>query len=470
MIVAFLSCCTFVGVGIQGRIADRTSDALSAKATLQRLQVDLFSKLKRRIEREVMSAVTEQVAAQNATFAKTVTAYDIARTYLSGAPIYSSKFHDTEKDAGGHPVPDISLSQADAVAASLATNSSVAPVTSLAIPAEGPLQSRTREKVGVPEARGGRFADHGSGTPSEGDLADDAYHLAFDNLIADPVKQFLFHLGNPVLKEFASAILDPVLIEPVERFASEEAARAMRDGFDSATIRAHAVEAVFSLTGRLSSRIITRSTSPIGDEAPLGDPRWDAVRAKLRIAVGNGLHDKGPQVQNEARDAVAHFDQVRQALNTILVDDEERASLGEAAFSTYLDRNPDYAALWGYAVIAFTPEAYKPDLETMATQIGPPNDVLTSLGTLVGARALGLINVGDKAAELLQQIDPDHNLTPFSTSTDYRRAWYQHHGPYPEDGYALYKRESGGVSVDDALVRYRAAQVSRYVEEFCPNT
>jgi hypothetical protein len=129
----------------------------------------------------------------------------------------------------------------------------------------------------------------------------------------------------------------------------------------------------------------------------------------MRLGVGRGLNGKGPNIQENARKAVSRFSKVRNALVLVLDDTKIRQRAGEEAFASYLNKNPDYAALWGYAVIISTPAEYAPDLEKIS---------IANFDSMVDAlkEELDLASQGnEEAKKMLIEIGIDDSISSTSS-------------------------------------------------------
>jgi hypothetical protein len=437
MLVGFLACFTFVGAGLSGRVEERKSEAETAQAKLETLQAMIFSQEKRVVERDLVADTVHETSSQSAYFQQTVTAYSIASPFIPDRPpdvdrsdnVVEPKQGQDAKSASEHGIiPDISLARAENL--------------------ETELNSRPKDDT--PQAI----------------LVEDMVHLAFDKGVSDQMKTYLFHIGNPLISEFASAVLDPLFSEPAENFVSAQASKIMSGHFNQRESQEQVRQASQYLSKSVSTRIAKVGHPANTEGAPLGDPRWNIVRTKMRLAVSIGLPRKTASVQNDARAMMDRFDKMWRSLNLVVVESGEREQVPEKVFSEYMKKNPDFAALWGYAVIAFTPDEYGSDLEETATRKGPPPEMLKDLKRLVRMSAQGDIT----AQQAMDKFDPEHKLTPASADLDYGQVWFEYHGPYPLDGYLLYQKEIHDQSTEEAVNYFSSESVNKFVDTYCPSS
>jgi hypothetical protein len=431
ILVGFLSCCTFVGTGLQGTLKNRISEAESTQTKLRTFQVEIFSHIERTIEQGVVAQTVQQAEDLNPHFQQLVQAYNIVFPYLPSrpTPFRSEPRRMMHTNSGTEqPIPDMSLAQAETI------------------------QTQFKQASGDDE--------------QVGPLVEDVVHLAFDNGISDQVKTYLLHVGNPLLSELVSAFLDPIFAERAERFITAQTTRIIKNHLDRNNQHVRLNEAAQPLMAGVARRIATVGQAVKVESSLLGDPGWESVRTNMRRAIAIGLRGKAPAVQDEARAMMTTFDAMWGGLGVVITGRKERRDQPEKVFSKYLKSNPDFAALWGYAVIKFTPKDYGEHLAKISEQLGLPSTTLNLLKDLVRSGGEGNLIAQQKMVE----VDPHHRLTVLSTDLEYNRVWYEYHGAYPLDGYILYQSEVGGSSLDEAIRYYRSDSVSLNVERYCPNS
>jgi hypothetical protein len=429
ILAGFLACCTFVGAGVEGRIKDRASEAEGAAQKLSSLQLILFRHVEFEIERELVSETIHQASAQSPRVQQTIAAFRIVAPFLPYRPDFIPASYDNEdhKASAQHDSPpDVTLTQI----------------------------AKIEEEL----------KDEPKDDSPEGVLIEEVVHLTYDNTVSDAMKHYLLHIGNPIISEIVSAFMNPLFGESAERLIREQAKRMMGGHFDRSASEAQLRESTSSLQSEIVQRIVATQTKS-GDEGELGGPGWARLRSVLRQAVMIGLPRKKPAIQDEARVMLTRYARFWEAVNIVVQVPENRRDYSEKVFSVYLKQNPDYAALWGYAVISATPPDYREELDASAQQNGPPGEILKSLKDLVRMKYSG----DPTAVTSMKKFDPDDELTLASTRRDYGRVWYAYHGPYPQDGYVFYVKKTGGTLDDEAITYYQSPEVSRYVERYCPN-
>jgi len=261
-----------------------------------------------------------------------------------------------------------------------------------------------------------------------------------------------------------SALLDPTLSEPIQKFLRQQATRITTSHFDRASSETRVRTEAEPLVQRIVSASSDARISSTDDSRQLGDARWAALRDQMRNAVARGLNGKTPKIQSEAREMMSRFDATWTNLDILLTSPNSKKEEPEQVFAEYLTKTPDFAALWGYAVIAFPPEDFTKELEEVAIGHPSPNQV-KAMRDLVRMSFEG----DEKARNYVKEFDPDHKLTPISKQADYARALLQFRGPHPIHGYLLYEKEIGE-SVKDAEAYYETTDVSKYVDKYCPNS
>jgi hypothetical protein len=429
ILAGFLACCTFIGAGAEGRITEREAETEATAQKLSSLQLILFKHVEREIEQEVISETIHDASTQSSLVQQTINTFQVVAPFLPNRPtIVPGSYGESTHESSTQPTaPDVTLKQIAKV--------------------EDELKDEPRDES------------------PEGVLVEDFVHLAYDNTVSDAMKQYLLHIGNPIISEMVSAFLDPMFGESIEGWIRDQARRVMTDRFDRASSEAQVREGTRSARSKVVQDIASAQATDDSNENDLGDPRWARVRDVLQRAVMVGLPRKKPEVQEEARVMMTRYSHVWESVAALVQDPQSRTDYPEKIFAVYLSKNADYAALWGYAVISVTPPEYKEELSESAQQSGPPREVEKLLRDLVRMKYSG----DPSAVKSMQKFDPNSELTMASTRSDYARVWFAYHGPYPQDGYVFYEAKTGKASREEASSYYQSAEVSRNVDTYCPN-
>jgi hypothetical protein len=430
ILLGFLACCTFVGAGIEGRIRENTSKTEAAAQKLAGLQLQLFAHIEHEIEWELIEEIVKQASAQSPQFQQTVAAFNVVSPFMPNRPdrVWATDDKTLKDVFQKHFIPDIPLAQVEKV--------------------EGELKDEAKKES----------------TPEDA-FVDDFVHLAYDKGVSDSMKLYLRHIGNPLISELVANFLDPVFGEQTERYIAAQANQVMQNHFDRQISRAQLRSATQSLRNSIADKLLAVPQPMQAENDRLGDVKWDDVRRVLRRAIIVGLPGKKRTVQDDARGMLNRFNRMWSALNVVFNGVQERRAQPEKVFAAYLKQNADFAAIWGYAVISFTPNDYQSDLVDVAQRIGPPDNILESLENLVSMSEKG----DAEAKKLMRKVDPENKLTFLSSPVDYARVWYTYHGPYPLHGYVLYENKIGDLSSEEAIKYYKSQQVTNFVNIYCPN-
>jgi hypothetical protein len=161
---------------------------------------------------------------------------------------------------------------------------------------------------------------------------------------------------------------------------------------------------------------------------------------------------------------MSRFDGTWENVDILLTSPSSRTDIAEQIFAEYMRQTPDFAALWGYAVISFPPRNFTKDLEEIAISHASTTQI-EALRKLVKSSFAGSKN----AQGYLREFDPESKLTPSSSDADYARVLLDYRGPHPVHGYLLYEKEIGE-PLSDAETYYNGPQVGQWVKKYCPNT
>ena len=314
-------------------------------------------------------------------------------------------------------------------------------------------------------------------------LAENIATVAFDMNASEAIRDHLLHIDNPIISEMVAAFLDPTILEPLRKLALEKAVEVFKKRLSPSDLKASVASVATRIAVALGSRldaVAGRMQSRRPED--LGVPLWSEVRYGLHRAVKVGLNGKNEEIRNAARKAVSEFSAVWSATNTLLQSESARRIDAERIFADYLKSGPPYAALWGYAAISLTPEKYRTQLAEIAQDslLKPRIDPKKPSKLELIRTALPLAARGDKdLIEVLKEFGIDGNYADSAyTDAELVKRIYDHHGPYPIDGYMLYSLEWKGdyVQYDNstkALLEppkayYSGPKVSPWVLKFCP--
>jgi hypothetical protein len=406
-VVALLATCSFIGGDLHGRLRERLEESELAKPRLAEIRMQLFSRIERALAQELVESILDD-SEDNSAFRQIRSAYRLAAPYVDQAPRpETTVLPDLTWQSG--EMPDLSTRQAEQ---EVAAHEMEIDMGDLSLNSPIAIQ------------------------PPKDLLAEQMVEIVLDEQVAKPIKDYLLSFGNPVIDGLVRAMLSPVFLDPAKKAVKVEAAKLLTGKSDLTAARVRIRAAARPIAQRLSAAL-GRSRSQEGAHA-LGDPVWDLVRLKMAAGVEHGLR-KPVEIQNDARAMSRQFSKVGDALRLLLANAPGAKDKGERAFRRYLRQNADYAALWGYGVIAFTPPGYANDLKAISIhQIGSRGEVrLGDLGTM-----------------------------PANPST--ARLIYERHGPYPVDGYTLYFQKTQPGTEDAAAAFYGSGEVEGYVGKYCP--
>lgn len=247
-----------------------------------------------------------------------------------------------------------------------------------------------------------------------------------------PVKDGLLYLllphGNTLVKESVGALVEPPLDRLkkwIDRRATQIASRGRTQAGEP-----DIPEDFGTLVG------------PARALGTLGDPRWEGVRDKLK-----------EQPRFRSLPAMREFDEFREALDQ-LVQNRDESQPVEHVFAEYLGQKREMAALWGYGVVAFTPDGGSEELWRLSASAKRPR-IESAL-----ERMLAKASADADAAEFVRTADPRGLLSTPSTDDPYTK-WIAIHGPYAVDGYDFYLKETGYTDAE------RKKLISDF-ETYCP--
>ena len=237
---------------------------------------------------------------------------------------------------------------------------------------------------------------------------------------------------------------------------------------------------------------------------------WNEMRARLEQVVLQGDIQLEPEKIAHMQDAVRDWQDERSKIAERWIKSgmTPSAQLWEKEFFDYTQRNPQMAALWGFAVISFESdslvfestmrsyivetlskgrrEVRKEIVETLKdnglsrSQILRSGDFVDAMANLRTAESWfdsliseGFLSATDKRAA--EYLDP--SLEGFNNNRNYSfdklvnhaSEWYTSQvGPKPADGYQYYSRRMGFLSEADSLKFFRSDRVSDWVGRMCP--
>lgn len=186
---------------------------------------------------------------------------------------------------------------------------------------------------------------------------------AFDNAMVDPLRSRVLELGNPVLNELLSVMLDPVVVAPLRQAVVETAVAAFRGGGAEA-MQQRANQSVAKLPAQARQRLRSAMARASGQlqaaaRGPLGIPKWDAVRINLAERLRSpGTGREGAALMQSGL-AWRPVQRLWRALDRLLVSDRARSTQPEPAFARLLlapseevaDRRAAMRlAMWGAAI------------------------------------------------------------------------------------------------------------------------
>ncbi|MFZ5961783.1 hypothetical protein ACOXXX_02440 [Thalassococcus sp. BH17M4-6] len=237
---------------------------------------------------------------------------------------------------------------------------------------------------------------------------------------------------------------------------------------------------------------------------------WNEMRARLEQVVLEGDIRLEPEKVAHMQDAVRDWQNERAKIAERWIKSgmTPSAQLWEKEFFDYTQRNPQMAALWGFAIISFetdslvfesTMRAYISETLTKnrsetregvvealrnngmtSSQIRRSSDLVDAVANLRSAEnwfdsliSEGFLTSADKrAAEYfdprLEGVNNNRNYS-FQILLDHASEWYTSKvGPKPADGYQHYSRRMGFLSESDSLKYFRSDAVNDWVDRMCP--
>ncbi len=415
VVVSILAFCTFAAAGFEGKAGEQATKARSAERNLAELQVRVLSHAEHSVAGQVLAQALNTTGVHAASVSTLMQKYSMVAPYLSGRPALVTT-------SGDEPVRLVDASHPADITEAQATDD---------------------------------LRDEETAT-TRNLLAEDLVDLLFDKKVSEPAKKYLLGLHNPILAELAGAILDPLIAKPLKRGIARIAQHTMRTGGRPAANEVGQIAAslVMAVARRVSA---VNNIQDDGSYGVFGATVWDNVRQRMDAAIVAGLNHKPPSVQDAARSMARRFQDFRTAFLIVVPESRARHTTGEEAFKAYIRGNPDYAAIWGYAVIALKPESYERRLEEISVR---------GMGSKV-QELRSLLAISDKEIRAGIANRYGTTLNPQMSDRELAEAIYRAHGAYPLDGFLLYQEATGG-DATEAETFYKTDRVEAFVDKYCP--
>lgn len=450
VVLAIVATGTFVASGFAQRSQETVREAANTAERLAALQYTVFSKVAQATRLQVVQAV---LAAQSTDAAASAAASLVAPTHAAFNAVapYMQAF---DRIPVGATTPKGSSSFGRAgVAAAAPPDISTENAEDLGKAFDADENSRPRDR-----------------------LAEDISAVAFDMNASEAIRDHLLHIENPIISEMVAAFIDPVILEPLRKLAGEKAMEVFNKHLSPSDLTASIAAAATSLALAFGPRLDSAAGQlQSNDRSELGVPVWAKVRNGLSKGVARGLNGKSQQVQDAARSVVKEFSETWSAANMLYQGDGSRTLGAERTFGSYLEAHPDYAALWGYAVIGLAPGKYREQLGQISQDGFLESKKLKTLREVLPLAAAG----NQRLIQTLKRFGIEGKYSNDAyTDTELAKRLYESHGAYPVDGYMLYSLEwKGRYVVFDSSAKnqlkskrsyFVGPDVSRAVARFCP--
>lgn len=434
-IVVLLASCSFVYGGTSQQIDEYVAKEQASETELKELQLALFQKIEQTTQQQLISDALKKLAAAEPLAGPVIAAYDRLNGYY---PEYINKVARTAKPQKSfEPIADFGHSDVE-----------------LLLKQYG---GGVKEQFGTAPEK--NVMTH--------NLAEDVTGIIFDETVSESIKSHMLGIENPLLSELVSAFLDPLVFEGLKVAAADLAKRAILSRWTPDQLQAQAKQLANTQKNTVVARAakVARQARESGRE--IGEPVWNDIRSQLSSAVRRGLSSKDKHTQDAAREAIAQFDEFWSATERIYGNSRVRTTVPEQLFQRYLFEHEAYAALWGYAVIAFVPPNLKADLIDISVK-----DLMEGTG-LKKVRDIQLLASGSPEEDSVKTFLRDVGLLGLSenelTVERVARAFHKYHGAYPADGFALYFKKTSQRNAVAASEYYGGDRVGKYVSKFCPN-
>jgi hypothetical protein len=438
-VFALLAACTFVSGNRSSVQAESGQVLQTARNKLVQAQLLLFDKTQAYLLGMALEEAEVSASASNTSLAAVSTAYGTAGAYFNPPVVPVDAPFDPDPTVDPQPFPE------DKDTGPVAGRKEIEPL-------------RDISAVRV-EALFGQIEEQASAAKGSTALADQLAKLAVDKSIAGPLKQHLLSFGNPVIDRLVANVTDPLLINPLKKKIGEIAGSWLAGKLDDRAA-ANAARMAGRENAALSILDLPANVHMAPAGASLGIEEWDRVRLAAAQGVDLGLIGKSQEIQNQARTMETRFLKVRSAMTVLTSSAPNRQVLQEAAFRNYLFLERDYAAFWGYAVIALTPAHLNEDLEKISSY-RIAKDRVPDLRVFAQESEENRAKLAER-----YKIPGDKFLS--ANDADLAEAVYTSHGAYPIDGMELYFQAVAPDSSAQAVDFYRTEEVSRFVGLFCP--
>lgn len=406
-ILFFVSLSTFVSGSVFQQIEHKKQMITNAKISLDNVQVELFTKTRTYLIEYAVLAAVDTVSSRDDDFNQTVKNYNIVYPYIEHSP-QSDKFVEQIT------APDLSMSKVSEVEAGI----------------------KTEQK----ELRG------------EGVLVSKSVSILWDRTVSSRINEII-DTGNPLLNNFIQIFLDSLVNDRGKEYIAAIASDWIEGKIDARTakLKAQGLGVKYGEIIRLNTPEVKNNSDTFG----LSD--WDLVRSKMHDAVVAGLR-KPVAIQNDARAFMDKFDGFVSSVHEFYQYSDRNDVNEEKIFRNYLKNNADYAALWGYAVIAFTPERLQEKL-TMIVQKDVANDLSPTLKALSKDKKndIYLMTYG-LDPEVIRNLEGD-SLNEYIANLN---------GAHPEQGYRLYGLDTTPNEVISMVTYYDKDPVATFVKTYCP--
>lgn len=431
-IVVLLASCSFVQGGALRQIDEQIAKEQSAARELTELQMALFQKVKQTTQQQLISDAVQNLSAEEPLVEPVIEAYDRLHGYY---PEYIKKVVRAElPQRAFEPIADFERSDAESLL----------------------------------KQYGGGTKEQFVTTPEDNvttrNFVEDVAGIVYDNSVSESIKSHMLGIENPLVSELVSAFLDPLIFDGLKVAAADLATRAMQSRWNPDELRAQIRRVASTQKSAVVARAakVARQASKSGRE--VGEPVWNDIRSKLSLAVRRGLSGKDEQTQNEAREAVARFDEFWLYTERIYGNGPTRTAVPEQLFQRYLFEHEPYAALWGYAVIAFVPPELEAELSDISMQHLMKSSGIEKIRSIQSLAS----DSSAEAKELLSGMGlqglPEKELTVERVA----KAFHAYKGAYPADGFTLYFKKTSPGSYEGASEYYDSHRVAKHVGKFCP--
>ncbi|HAU5638685.1 hypothetical protein [Citrobacter amalonaticus] len=420
-VFSILAFFTFVGGDLHGQLTRNIERANNGKVWIHEAQLQITNKTEAFILHKVLASTISSLSQENKSVNTTLIAYsNVSKVIIP--PINDLVAPENLSNPQPGALPDLSL-----------------------------VQLKEVEQV----------IDKAKTEGQEMIIVEQIADILYDKSISNPIKGYLFEFQNPILSGIVNAIADPVLFNPLKNKVTAIALSFLQKKIDIQTVFQQTHDEGVQQSKAISMIIDAHITEPTFNEQ-FGQEDWDRVRINMAKGVEKGLPGKSSAIQNKTRDMEGRFLDFRNNMQILSRNSTQKNILQETGFTHYLNKNPDFAALWGYAVIAFTPSRLQAELKGIATQ-DIQKDIIPSIKLLAS-------DPSNDAQQALENIGLSSETVKKLNDQELTSAIYSIRGTHPADGYELYFSDVAPSKREDAKSYFESTDVVKNVTIYCPRT